>query len=52
MERSTMLCPFLGTLEEEAKRAKTKILSARCPASNCLVLDKNVDLIIIYYMSE
>jgi hypothetical protein len=36
----------------QAKSAETKILSARCPASNRFVLDEDVDLTIINYMSE
>jgi len=43
---------ILGTLAAQAKRAETKILSARCSASNRFVPDEDVDLIIIYYVSE
>jgi hypothetical protein len=43
---------FLGALARQAKSDKTKILSARCPASNRFVPDEDVDLIIINYMSE
>jgi len=43
---------FLGALAGQAKRAETKILSARCPASNRVVPDEVVDLIIINYVSE
>jgi len=52
MERSSMPRSFLGTLAEQAKRAETTILSARCPASNRFIPDENADLIIINYMSE
>ena len=43
---------FLGTLAEQTKRTETKVLSARCPASNRFIPDENADLIIINYMSE
>jgi len=43
---------FLGALARQAKSAETKILSARCPASNRFVPDEVVDLIIIIYVSE
>jgi hypothetical protein len=43
---------ILGALAGQAKRAETKILSARCPASNSFVPDEDVDLTIINYMSE
>jgi len=43
---------FIGALAGQAKRAETKLLSARCPASNRFVPDEVVDLIIINYMSE
>jgi hypothetical protein len=43
---------FLGALAGQAKRAATKILSARCPASNRFIPDEDVDLNIINYMSE
>jgi hypothetical protein len=47
-----MFRSFLGTLAEQAKRTETKILSARCPASNRFIPDEDVDLNIIIYMSE
>ena len=50
MERSPMPRSFLGTLAGQAKSAETKILSARCPASNCFVPDEDADLIIINYV--
>jgi hypothetical protein len=43
---------FLGALAGQAKRAETKTLSARCPASNRFVPDEDVDLNIINYLSE
>ncbi|HLE17735.1 MAG TPA: hypothetical protein VI728_05555 [Syntrophales bacterium] len=52
MERSPMPRSFLGTMAGQAKSAETKILSARCPASNRFVPDEDVDLIIINYVSE
>jgi len=52
VERSPMPSSFLGALAGQAKSAETKILSARCPASNRLVPDEDVDLSIINYMSE
>jgi hypothetical protein len=42
----------LGALAGEAKSAETKVLFARCPASNRFVPDEDVDLNIIIYMSE
>ena len=50
VERSPMPHSFGGALAGQAKRAETKILSARCPASNRVVPDEVVDLIIIIYM--
>jgi hypothetical protein len=52
MERSPMPRSFLGALAEQAKSVETKILSARCPASNRFVSDEAADLIIMNYMSE
>jgi hypothetical protein len=43
---------FLGALAGQAKSTETKILSARCPASNRVVPDEDVDLNITNYMSE
>jgi hypothetical protein len=52
MERSPMPRSFLGALAGQAKSVETKILFARCPASNRFVPDEDVDLNIINYMSE
>jgi hypothetical protein len=52
MERSPMPPSFFGAMAGQAKSAETKILSARCPASNRFVPDEVVDLIIIIYVSE
>jgi hypothetical protein len=52
VERSPMPRSFLGALAGQAKSAETKILSARCAASNRFVPDEDVDLIIINYVSE
>jgi len=52
MERSPMPRSFLEALAGQAKSAATKILSARCPASNRFVPDEDVDLSIINYMSR
>jgi len=43
---------ILRALAGQAKSAKTKTLSARCPASNRFVPDEDVDLNIINYLSE
>jgi SRSO17 transposase len=52
VERSPRPHSFIGALARQAKSVETKILSARCPASNRVVPDENVDLSIINYMSE
>jgi hypothetical protein len=52
VERSPMPRSFLGALAGQAKSAETKILSARCPASNRFVPDEDVDLSIINYVPE
>jgi len=52
MEKSPMPRSFLGALAGQAESAETKILSARCPASNRFVPDEDVDLSMVNYMSE
>jgi hypothetical protein len=52
MEKSSMPRSFLGALADPAKRAETKILSARCPASDRFIPDEDVDPNVIIYMSE
>jgi len=52
MEGTSVPRSFLRAMAEQAKRTETHALSARCPASDSGILDEDVDLSILIYLSE
>jgi len=52
MEGTSVPCSFFRAVAEQATRTEKHALSARCPASDLVILDEDVDLSIFIYLSE